>query len=117
MVVDSLGLRASLCTMCGAIIDHKNSGSHTILFGNLDLQGLNINIQWYSTAARCQGVEFKPTDFPRGLAQKWLILPRSLLVPLTYPHRHPATPLFHPPPILNTLTRPEHVRTTSLQVS
>ena len=71
-------------------------------------------------AAYCPGVKFKPTDFPRGLAQKRLIIPRGLLVPLiiyTYPHHHPVAPLFHPPPILNTLAGLEHVRTTSLQVS
>ena len=44
MVVNSLALRASLCTMCGTRIDLKNPGYHTILFGNLDLQGLNMSI-------------------------------------------------------------------------
>ena len=92
----------------------------TILFGNLNLQGLDIDIQWYSMTARYPGVKSNLQIVLADLAPRRPILPRGLLAPLaiyTSPHRHPVAPFFHPPPILNTLTRPEHVRTTFLQAS
>ena len=123
MVVGSLRLRTSLRMICDAGVYLKNSGSHMtrlILFGSLNLQCLDIDIQWYSMTARYPGVKFNLQIILADLAPKRLILPRGLLAPLaiyTHPHRHPVAPFFHPPPILNTLTRPEHVRTTSLQAS
>ena len=68
-------------------------------------------------ATHCPSVKFNLQIALVDLAPKQPTLPRGLLAPLaiyTYPHRHPVAPFFHPPPILNSLTRPEHVRTTSL---
>ena len=77
---------ASLWMMWCRLGSLKNSGSRmirTILFGNLNLQGLDI--QWYSMAARYPGVKFNLQIALADLAPKRPTLPHGLLVPLAIP--------------------------------